>query len=57
MAATGLTPNDPKWLSEYHKAVTEVINSLGGEEKAQEEYGEMAKSWNEQEPPDELKQK
>ena len=57
MEKTGLVPKDSKWLTEYHKAVTALINDLGGEVKVQEEYGEIAKSWNEREPPEEVKQK
>jgi len=34
-----------------------VIKSIGGESVAQEKYGEMAKTWNETEPPEELKRK
>jgi len=57
MKNTGLTHTDKGWIREYQMAVNSVIQSLGGEEKVVSEYGEMAKSWNEVEPPEELKRR
>jgi hypothetical protein len=57
MAKSGLTPSDPGWLQKFQWSVNEVIGSLGGEDKVSEKYAEMAKSWNETEPPEELKRK
>lgn len=57
MEESGLTSGNNGWLQKYHKTVTDIINSLGGEEKVSEEYGKVAKQWNEEAPPDELRQK
>ena len=57
MANSGLTPNDQGWLQKFQWSVNEVIKSLGGEDKVSKKYGEVAKSWNEVEPPEELKRK
>jgi len=57
MEKTGLTPRDPGWIGEFQLAVNSVIKSLGGNEKVLEKYGETAKSWNEVEPPEELRRK
>jgi hypothetical protein len=37
--------------------VNKVIDSLGGEDKVLEKYGEMAKLWNGADPPEDLKRK
>ena len=57
MESTSLTPRDPDWIKEFQLSVNAVIKSLGGDAKAAEKYGEMAKSWNEVELPEELRQK
>ena len=57
MEGSGLTSGDSGWLQKYHKTVNEIIASLGGEEKVSEEYGKMAKEWNEEAPPEEVRQK
>jgi hypothetical protein len=57
MEETGLKANDKAWLQKFQWAVNEVIKAEGGEDAALEKYGEMAKSWNEAEPPEELKKK
>jgi len=57
MAKSGLTPNDPGWLGKYQETVNEVIVSLGGDDEASKQYTEVAKTWNEVEPPEELKRK
>jgi hypothetical protein len=57
MAKTGLTPSDPGWIKQFQLSVNKVIESLGGDDKVSEKYGEMAKLWNEVEPPEDLKRK
>lgn len=57
MERTGLKSTDKDWIQRFQWAVNEVIKSIGGESVAQEKYGEMAKTWNETEPPEELKRK
>jgi hypothetical protein len=57
MEKTGLIPKDPDWIKQFQLAVNNVIKSLGGEEEVSEKYGEMAKSWNEIAPPEEIKRK
>jgi len=57
MAKSGLTPTDPGWLQKFQLSVNDVIKSLGGDGVVSEKYAEMAKSWNEVEPPEELKRK
>ena len=57
MAKTELTPKDPGWIKQYQLAVNEVINSLGGDAKVSENFGETAKSWNQTGLPEELKRK
>lgn len=57
MATTGLTPKDPDWIRQFQLAVNNVIKLLGGDEKALELHGETAKTWNEVEPPEEIKRK
>ena len=57
MEDCGLTSGDNGWIQKYQKAVNEIITSLGGEEQVSEEYGKLAKKWNEEAPPEELKQK
>lgn len=55
MAESGLTPSDPGWLQKFQWCVNEVIGSLG--EDDMQKYAEMAKSWNETEPPEEIQRK
>ena len=57
MATSGLTPSHPGWLGKYQETVNEVIESFGGDDKASKEYTGVAKTWNEVEPPEELKRK
>jgi hypothetical protein len=57
MAKTNLTPKDPGWIKQFQLSVNVVINSLGGDAKVAEKYGETAKLWNETEPPEEVKRK
>jgi len=57
MEESGLTSGDSGWIKKYQKTVSEIITSLGGEQKVSEEYGKIAKQWNEEAPPEELKQK
>ena len=57
MERTGLKSTDRGWIKKFQGAVNEVIDSIGGDDAAQEKYGEMAKTWNEIEPPEELKRK
>lgn len=57
MEESGLKASDKGWLQKFQWAVNEVIDSLGGEEVVVEKYGEIAKAWNEAEPPEELKRK
>lgn len=57
MADSGLTPGDPSWLQQFQLTVNDVIKSLGGDDEVSEKYREVAKSWNETEPPEELKRK
>ena len=47
----------PGWLGKYQETVNEVIVSLGGDDEASKQYTEVAKTWNEVEPPEELKRK
>jgi len=57
MKQTGLTSRDKEWIPEYQKAVSSVIKSLGDQDEVMAEYGDLAKSWNETEPPEEIKRK
>lgn len=57
MEKTGLKSSDKAWIQKFQWAVNQVIESIGGDGVAQEKYGEMAKTWNEAEPPEELKRK
>jgi hypothetical protein len=57
MGESGLKPSDKDWLQKYQWVVNEVINLEGGEDVVSEKYGEIAKSWNEVEPPEELQRK
>ena len=57
MDKTGLKSTDKGWLKKFQWAVNKVIQSLGEEDDVQAEYGEIAKAWNESEPPDEVKRK
>jgi ABC-type sulfate transport system substrate-binding protein len=57
MAKTGLTPKDPEWIKQFQLAVNAVIKTLGGDAKVSEQYADTAKSWNEIEPPEEIKRK
>ena len=57
MDKTGLTTQDPGWIREFQMAVNSVIKALGGSEVVSERYGQVAKSWNEAEPPEELRRK
>ena len=55
MEQSGLKNSDKGWLQQYQWAINEVIESLGGEEAVTEKYGDIAKSWNEGDLPEELK--
>ena len=57
MEKTGLKSSDKGWLQKFQWVVNEVISSQGGEEAVTEKYGEIAKTWNETEPPEDLKRK
>jgi hypothetical protein len=57
MAKTGLTPHDSGWLKQFQLSVNAVIKSLGGDDKVAQKYGETAKTWNQVEPPEEVKRK
>jgi hypothetical protein len=57
MEKTGLKSTDKGWIKEFQSAVNNVIQSEGGEAAVMEKYGDMAKSWNEVEPPEEIKRK
>lgn len=57
MAKTGLAPKDPDWIGHFQGAINAVIKSLGGDAKAVELYAETAKTWNQVEPPEEIKRK
>jgi hypothetical protein len=57
MAKTGLTHTDKAWIKNHQLSTNTVIETLGGNDKMSEKYGEVAKSWNTVEPPDELKRK
>ena len=57
MDKTGLKSTDKGWLKKFQWAVNKVIESLGGEDEVQVEYGEIAKDWNASSPPDEVKRK
>ena len=54
---TGLKSTDKGWIKAFQEAVTEVINSLGGEDAARQDYGEIARKWNEGALPEELRRK
>ena len=41
MAKTKCTPKDPGWIKQYQLTVNEIINSLGGDAKVSEKFGEM----------------
>jgi hypothetical protein len=55
MDATGLTSSDKGWIKKYQQMVTEVIESLGGEEVVKEKYADMVKDWNEGNLPEDLR--
>jgi len=57
MKKSGLKSSDKAWIKRFQLAVNEVITSEGGEEVALEKYGEVAKTWNEIEPPEDLKRR
>jgi len=57
MKKSGLKSSDKAWIQRFQLAINEVITSEGGEEVALEKYGEMAKTWNETEPPEDLKRR
>ena len=57
MEKTGLKSSDKGWLQQFQWAVNEVIKSEGGEDAAVEKCGEIAKTWNEVEPPEDLRTK
>ena len=55
MDTTGLTSSDKGWIKKYQQMVTEVIESLGGEEVVKEKYADMVKEWNEAGLPEDLR--
>jgi len=57
MEESGLTSVNNGWLQKYQKTVNGIIASLGGEKKVSDEYGKIAREWNEEALPEELKQK
>lgn len=57
MKKSGLTPKDPGWIKKFQMVVNEVIESLGGDQKVSEKFGEMARTWNKAELPEEIKRK
>jgi len=57
MEESGLKSTDKGWIQKFQWAVNEVIESIGGEDVAQQKYGEMARAWNEAEPPEDLKRR
>lgn len=57
MEATGLTSSDKAWIQKFQLAVSEVIQSIGGEEAAKKQYGPLAQTWNEQGLPEDVKRK
>jgi hypothetical protein len=57
MAESGLKSSDNQWLQRFQQAVTEVIDSMGGEATVKETYGETAKEWNKAGVPEDLRRK
>jgi hypothetical protein len=57
MEATGLRSTDPGWIKKYQEAVTQIIDSLGGEDVVKEHYKDVARSWNGASLPEELRRK
>jgi hypothetical protein len=57
MEETGLKSRDKTWIQKYQQATSEVIQEIGGEEKAKGLYAETAQLWNETGVPEELKRK
>lgn len=57
MDDTGLKSSDKAWIQGFQLAVNEVVQEIGGEEKAKELYAETAKLWNEAGLPEEVKRK
>ena len=57
MVESGLTPGNTDWLQKFQWSVNDVIKSSGGEEAASEKYAEVARAWNNAEPPEEMKRK
>ena len=57
MESTGFTPRNLKWIREFQLLDDAVIESLGSGEKAAEKYGEMVRSQNKAEVPEELRRK
>jgi len=53
----GHTSSDSDWLHAYHEEVNKVWSSLDEEEGGLEKYVEMAKTWNDVGPPEEVKRK
>ena len=44
-------------MHEYHVEVNQIWESLGDENDVLEKYGEMAKTWNDVGPPEEVKRR
>ena len=57
MDKSSLTTQDPGWIREFQMAVNSVIKTLGGSKVVSEKYGQVVRSWNEAEPPEELRRK
>jgi hypothetical protein len=57
LSQSSLSSQDAGWLQTYQLAVNEVIQSLGGEKAVVEEYGPMAKLWNNTAPPDHVERR
>ena len=57
MKESDLDSSDKGWISHYHQVVNEIIDSSGGESAASAKYGAIAKTWNQQEPSEEVKKR
>ena len=57
MKKTGLKSSDKGWIQQFQQVVSQVVTSEGREAVASNKYGEIAKAWNESEPPEELQRK
>lgn len=57
MKKSGLKSSDKGWIKKFQQAVTEVIDSKGGEAVVKKTYGKVAQQWNKSGLPEDLRRK